>query len=102
VNAPHIIISHDPEVGSDHIRITDNGVGFDQKHKDQAFGVFKRLHSAEQFEGTGVGLAIVQRVITKHNGKVWAESEPGKGTTIHILLPKEHTTRSQIPFAKVA
>ena len=73
-------------------------MGFDPKHRDQVFAAFRRLHQQEQFEGTGVGLAIVHRIVTKHGGQVWAESELGKGTTIHFALPREHQQENQLPF----
>jgi signal transduction histidine kinase len=69
------------------IDITDNGIGFEQQYADKVFKIFQRLHSRDEYEGTGIGLAIVQKVVENHHGFIRAESEPGKGTTFSVYLP---------------
>jgi light-regulated signal transduction histidine kinase (bacteriophytochrome) len=69
--------------------VADNGIGFDMQYHDRIFGLFNRLVRAEDFEGTGAGLAIVHRLVEKQDGRIWAQSAPGEGATFFVELPKQ-------------
>jgi PAS domain S-box-containing protein len=84
---PEIEIGYDQEKGT--IFVKDNGIGLDMQYRDKIFQAFQKLHLPEEYEGTGIGLAIVKRIVNRHHGKVWVESEPGKGTTFYIKLSWE-------------
>lgn len=100
--APTIVIGGQQTAAEHILWIRDNGIGFDAGQADKIFGLFERLHSPGEYEGTGVGLAIVKLVTEKHGGRVWAESTPDRGSTFFIAFPNSHGAAGQQLFASKA
>ncbi|MFH1867414.1 MAG: ATP-binding protein [Candidatus Omnitrophota bacterium] len=93
---PRVEIGYIDDRDSHEFFVKDNGIGIDPKYHSQVFGIFKRLHTTKEYEGTGAGLSIVKRVIDDHEGKIWIESEAGKGAVFNFTIPK-HLKKEEKP-----
>ncbi|HAZ23511.1 MAG TPA: hypothetical protein DCY95_01495, partial [Algoriphagus sp.] len=86
-NVQPVVKIYSTKEGSDYrITVEDNGIGIDKEYYQKIFNIFKRLHTKDEYPGTGIGLAICKKVVSQHGGKIWLDSEPGKGSTFHFLL----------------
>jgi light-regulated signal transduction histidine kinase (bacteriophytochrome) len=85
---PHIHISGEVKADKWIFSVSDNGIGMDSKYFDRIFIIFQRLHKKSEYRGTGIGLAVCKKIIERHKGKIWVESEVGKGSTFHFSIPK--------------
>jgi PAS domain S-box-containing protein len=84
---PFVHVRAREQSGMWHISVEDNGIGIQPEYKEKIFGLFKRLHTDDEYAGTGIGLAICQRIVERHHGRIWVESEPGRGSTFHFTVP---------------
>jgi light-regulated signal transduction histidine kinase (bacteriophytochrome) len=89
---PRIHVSAEKQTDDWCVAVCDNGIGIEAKYYPQIFEIFRRLHTQQEYPGTGIGLAICRRVVERHKGQIWVESEPGKGSTFYFTIPATRPT----------
>jgi two-component system NtrC family sensor kinase len=93
---PRVEVGYNDRNEAHEFYVKDNGIGIDKKYHDEIFGIFKRLHTQEEYEGTGAGLSIVKRIIDDHKGSIWVDSEPGKGAAFFFTIPKKPPEKKKL------